>query len=314
MKISGFSFVRNGIKLFYPVVEAIKSVLPIVDEFVIAVGNSDDDDNTREEIEKIGDPKIRIIDTVWKDEDKKGGRIYALETDTAKQACGGDWLFYIQSDECIHEKYLQVVQKRCEELLDDKRVEALVFRYKHFWGDYNHYHNGHGWYPREIRIIRNIPAIHSWMDAQSFRYFDNYESPLQQEGTRKLKAAMVDAEIYHYGWVRPPRLMQNKRVVMDSNYWGKKKVEEMHRNAPDEFDYGPMNLLAEFKDTHPEVMREFINKFDWADKLQASGKPNKFRAKHNHEKLLYRIISFIEKNLNGGKQIGEFKNYVLIDV
>ena len=199
MKISGFSFVRNGIKLYYPVVEAVKSVLPIVDEFIIAIGKSDDDDNTREEIEKIDDPKIKIIDTVWKDEDRKGGRIYALETDVAREACSGDWLFYIQSDECLHEKYHPDVQKRCEELLNDNRVEALIFRYKHFWGDFNHYHNGHGWYPKEIRIVRNLPEIHSWMDAQSFRYYENYGHPHQQEGTRKLNAALVDAEIYHYG-------------------------------------------------------------------------------------------------------------------
>jgi len=314
LKISGFSFIRNGIKLYYPVVEAVKSVLPIVDEFVIAIGNSDDDDNTREEIEKIGDPKIKIIDTVWKDEDRKGGRIYALETDTAKNICKGDWLFYIQSDECIHEKYLPVVEKRCKELLNNKNVEALVFRYKHFWGDFNHYHSGHGWYPREIRIVRNLPEIHSWMDAQSFRYFENYENPHQQEGTRKLNAALVDAEIYHYGWVRPPGLMQNKRKIMDSNYWNSKKVEEMHRNSPDEFDYGPMNLLTEFKDTHPDVMREFIKKFDWGDKLQLSGKPNEFREKHNHEKLLYKFLSVIERNLLSGNHIGEFKNYELINV
>jgi hypothetical protein len=75
-----------------------------------------------------------------------------------------------------------------------------------------------------------------------------------------------------------------------------------------------MDLLADFNDTHPEVMQEFIKKFDWADKLQASGKPNKYREKHNHEKLLYKVISFIENNLNGGKQIGEFKNYELLKV
>lgn len=47
MKLSGFSFVRNGIKLYYPVVETIKSILPLVDEFVIAVGKGDEDDTSR---------------------------------------------------------------------------------------------------------------------------------------------------------------------------------------------------------------------------------------------------------------------------
>ena len=68
MKISGFSFVRNGIKLYYPVAESIRSILPICDEFVVAVGRGDDDDTTRAEIEAIGDPKVRIVDTVWPEE------------------------------------------------------------------------------------------------------------------------------------------------------------------------------------------------------------------------------------------------------
>ncbi|NOZ61993.1 MAG: hypothetical protein GXO74_09965, partial [Calditrichaeota bacterium] len=208
MKISGFSFVRNGDKLYYPVVESIRSILPIVDEFVIAVGKGDPDDETREKIAAIGDPKIRIIDTVWEEKYFKKGVINAMQTNIAKEACSGDWLFYLQADEVVHEKYLPIIQKRCEELLPNEEVEGLLFRYKHFWGDYEHYHAGHGWYPFEIRIIRNRPDIYSWQSAQSFRRFDYYDNPRQPEGHHKLKVALVDAEIYHYGWVRPPHLMQ----------------------------------------------------------------------------------------------------------
>lgn len=314
MKISGFSFVRNGVKLYYPVAESIKSILPIVDEFVVAIGKGDDEDTTREEILKIDDEKIKIIDTEWEEQYLTDGIIYAFQTDIAKNACSGDWLFYLQSDEVIHEKYLQTIKNRCEELLKNSEVEALVFKYKHFWGDYGHYHGGHGWYPREIRIIRNEPDIHSWQDAQSFRKFDNYTSPRQKDGHRKLNAAMVDAEVYHYGWVRPPGMMQVKRKQMDSYYWGKKKAEEHYKNASTEFDYGPLNFLADFEDSDPEVMKSFIEEFNWGEKLQYDGKPDKYREKHNHEKLLYKFLSFIEKHLYGGNQIGEFKNYELIDV
>lgn len=312
MKISGFSFVRNGCKLYYPVVESIKSILPIVDEFVIAVGKGDEDDNTREMIASIGDPKVKIIDTVWEEKYFKKGIINALQTDIAKNACSGDWLFYLQADEVVHEKYLPVIKKRCEELLENKEVEGLLFRYKHFWGDYNHYHDGHGWYPYEIRIIRNHPNIHSYQSAQSFRYFEYYDNPRQEKGTRKLKVALVDAEIYHYGWVRPPHLMQNKSKALNSVHWGKNKAEEYYKNAPKEFDYGPLDRLAVFKDTHPAVMSDMISKFNWGDKLQYSGKPNKYRQPHKHEKLQYRILSWIEKNLLGGRQIGGFKNYELV--
>ncbi|MCB0729439.1 MAG: hypothetical protein KDC88_00280 [Ignavibacteriae bacterium] len=313
MKISGFSFVRNGISLYYPIVESIKSILPIVDEFVIAVGKSSGDDNTREKIEQINNPKINIIDTDWEEKYFKKGIINSIQTDIAMKECKGDWLFYLQADEVVHEKYLDTIQNRCNELLNDEEVEGLLFGYKHFWGDYKHFHNGHGWYPNEIRIVRNLPEIHSWQSAQSFRKFDYYDNPRQEQGHHKLKVAKVDAEIYHYGWVRPPHLMQNKKRALDSVHWGMNKAKDYYEKAPKEFDYGPLDLLAEFNDTHPKVMDEMIQKFNWEDKLQNSGKPNKYREPHKHETLKIKFISWIEKTFNDKKTIGGFKNYILLN-
>jgi hypothetical protein len=125
--------------------------------------------------------------------------------------------------------------------------------------------------------------------------------------------ATVDAEIYHYGWVRPPHLMQNKRRSLDSVHWGLGKAKDYYDKAPKEFDYGPLNLLKKFEGTHPHVMQERIEKMDWNDKLQYSGKPNPYRAKHKHERLKYRFLSWIEKVFNNGEQIGGFRNYILLD-
>lgn len=311
MKISGFSFVRNGDKLYYPVVEAITSILPICQEFVIAVGKGDEDDRTREKIAAIGDPKIKIIDTEWDEQYFRRGIINAMQTDIAQQACSGDWLFYLQADEVVHEKYLPVIEARCEELLPNREVEGLLFRYKHFWGDYDHYHDSHGWYPFEIRIIRHMPTIHSFESAQSFRHFEPYENPRQDYGTRKLKVAPVDAEIYHYGWVRPPHLMQNKQKALATLHWGRKRADQYYQQAPTYFDYGPLDRLKRFEGTHPRVMQERIKQLDWQDKLQYSGKPLKNRALHKHERLKYRFLSRLEKILGVG-QIGGFKNYVLL--
>lgn len=313
MKISGFSFVRNGIKLYYPVVESIKSILPLVDEFIITVGKGDEDDTTKEEIVKINDSKIKIIDTVWEEKYFKGGIINAIQTNIAKNACSGDWFFYLQADEVVHEKYLPVIKHRCAELLNDKNVEGLLFGYKHFWGDYNHYHDSHGWYPNEIRLIRNLPEIHSWQSAQSFRKFDYYDNPRQPEGHHKLKIARVDAEIFHYGWVRPPHLMQNKKRALDSFHWGLSRAADYYQKAPEEFDYGPLNLLAKFEDSHPSVMTDKINQLNWSDKLQLDGKPNKFRKPHKHEMFNYRLVTWLEKNFCNGRSIGGFKNYILLD-
>lgn len=312
MKISGFSFVRNGIKLYYPIVEAIKSILPIVDEFVVTVGRGDEDDETRQRIAGIGDPKVKIIDTVWDEKHFKGGIVNSIQTDIAMQACSGDWLFYLQADEVVHEKYLPVIQARCRDLLEDQSVEGLIFRYKHFWGDYDHYQAGHGWYKNEIRIVRNKPDIHSWQSAQSFRRFDYYDNPRQQDGHHKLNVARVNAEIYHYGWVRPPHLMQNKKRALDTVHWGVKRAEKFYGNSPKEFDYGPLNLLARFEDTHPQVMQNMIAQMSWKEKLLYSGRPDPRREPHKHEKLRNKILSILEKMMRG-KEIGGFHNYILLD-
>ncbi|MGE5481109.1 MAG: hypothetical protein ACM3U1_11875 [Chloroflexota bacterium] len=311
MKISGFTFARNAAKLYYPIRESIESILPICDEFVVALGKGDEDDTTREEILSIGSDKIKIIDTIWDDKWKRG-TIHAVQTDVAMKACTGDWLFYVQADEVVHEDDLPIIKARCEELLEDKRVEGLLFDYVHFWGDYDRYHASHGWYPHEIRIVRNLPDVHSFESAQSFRRFDFWENPRQETGTHKLNVAKANARIFHYGWVRPPHLMQNKRRYFYANHRGKEQSELDFAAAPKEFDYGPMSKIAKFTGSHPAVMKGMIARMNWKDKLQWEGKPDPGREPHKHEKTKNKILSFIEKNFNGGKQIFTFKNYNLL--
>lgn len=312
MKISGFSFARNAVKLYYPITEAIRSILPMVDEFVVAVGEGDEEDTTRGEIESIGNPKIRIIDTIWEKEYCTRGAINAIQTDIAKQACTGDWLFYLQADEVVHEKHLSIIRRRCQELHDNETIEGLLFKYRHFWGDYDHYHTSHGWYSHEIRVIRNLPEIHSFESAQSFRYFYEYRRPHQKDGTRKLRVAPVDAEIFHYGWVRPPHLMQVKNRAFFSIHWGKQRADDHFDRGPVEYDFGPLDRLKTFEGTHPEVMNERIARMDWKDKLQYRGKPNPNRRLHKHERFRYRVQTWLEQVFFGGRQLFTFKNYKLI--
>jgi len=316
MKISGFSFGRNTSKLYYPIKESIESILPICDEFIFALGKGDEDDNTRELIEAIGSDKIKIIDTEWDTEAFPNGTENAHQTDIAISHCSGDWLFYVQADEVVHEKYLPVIKDRCEQLLEDERVEGLLFKYRHFFGDYDHYINHHGWYQNEIRIVRNRPDLHSFESAQSFRRIPNFDgkSYRKQEGTHKLKVAELDAYIYHYGWVRPPRYMQNKKKALDSIHKGDKKAEELYKEREEEFDYGPLKKMEKFKGTHPAVMEEKMKDFNWGDQLNYHNNKLPNRPKFKHEKLKYRFISFLERNLNGGKHFFPFKNWELIDV
>jgi hypothetical protein len=292
MKISGFSCVRNAQKLFYPVVESIRSILPVCDEFIIAVGEGDPDDQTRKMILDIGSSKIKIIDTDWNQKEYIAGDMFRKQTDIALSQCTGDWCFYLQADEVIHEKYLPTIVQKCEKYLNLRDVFGLLFNYKHFWADFDHYHISHAWYPREIRIVRNNCGIGSWRDAQSFRC-----------NAKKIPVALAEADVYHYGWARPPSVMQVKRKEFKKFYG--ENLQEISRS----YDYGSLEGVPVFTGTHPEVMKEWVAKINWKDQLQYSGKSKTLQ---KHAKPKYRILTFLEQRLLGGKQIGGFKNYKLV--
>ncbi|HEY9124909.1 MAG TPA: hypothetical protein VIO15_11260 [Bacteroidales bacterium] len=310
MKISGFTMGKNVTKLYYPIKESILSILPICDEFIVALGNCDEDDKTREEILSINSPKIKIIDTVWDIEKYPNGTEMAHQTDIAKSYCTGDWLFSIQTDEVIHENDLPKIKRRCEELLHDEEIEGILFKFIHFYGDYQHHNDSHGWHKHEIRIIRNNKDIHSWCDSMSFRRIPNFDgiSYRSKNGAYKLKVALVDATIYHYSWVRPPEFMQKKNNAFTKVIKGSSFVPQQNIQY---FDYGPLNKLPIFKGSHPQVMNECIARFNWKDKLQYSGKLKKGRGKQKHEKLKYRFITFLEKYVFC-RPMWEFKNYILL--
>ncbi len=284
--ISGFSFARNAEILGYPIAESIRSILPICDEFIIAIGKGAENDHTRAIVEGINDPKIRIIDTEWKDLDKIRSLTYSQQTNIALSHCKHPWCFYIQCDEIVHEKYLPHIKEICERYIDNKELEGFLFKYKHFWGDYDHYVVNHKWYSREIRIIRNGIGIQSIGDAQSFK-----------KGADKVKVIPIDAEIFHYGYVRHPKLMQSRTRAITINYWGESKTKEMFDNKPDAFDYGPLNRITRYKDTYPEVLKQRIASMDWKHLLRDTGKLTTI---HDHDKFKNRFLTLIEKYLFGG--------------
>ena len=287
--------VRNAEKLYYPLVESIKSILDMVDEYVVVIGNNDPDDGTLEMVESIKSDKIKIYRSEWDFKAYPGGSELAHQTDIAKSYCTGDWLFYLQADEIVDAKEHLSIRHACMMNLHNKEVEGLIFRYLHFWGDYNHaFVDSHAWYRREIRIIRNLPDIHSWRDAQSFRVIPDFtkEKYLQKEGTRKLNVAEIDAHIYHYGWVRPPQLMGKKQIYFEDCYKDENRdsVEEV---VISEMDFGAMELIPKYKGTHPAIMKDRIAQFNWGDKLNYTHKLGR-KPKHKHEKLKYKLLTWIE--------------------
>lgn len=313
MRVSGFTFIKNASKLYIPVKEAIASVLPLCDEFVVALGAGED--HTRAIIESLNDPRIRIIDTVWDTSTYSKNTVFARETDKAKAACTGDWLFYIQGDEAIHEKYLPVVRAAMTRYQNDPDVDGLLFGYKHFWGDFDHYNRSHVFYDAEIRVVKNNPKIHSWKDAQSFRKFETFGytyGEYQNLGGNMLNVVRIPVEIYHYGWVRPPEMMMKKNISSSITYRGVAATTEKFSGLTAAFDYGPMGLLTIFEGTHPAVMQEWTQKIHWKQQLNYGTRRGKIAHPEKHERLKYRILSWIEVNLLGGRRLGAFKNYKLV--
>ena len=242
MKVSGFTFLRNGQRLGYPFVASLRSILPLVDEFVIALGPCDDD--TEKMVREIGDPKIKIISTQWNEKMRGdysvGGFVYGQQKSIALFNCTGDWAFYLEADEVVHENDLPKIRAVMEKHLDDPRVEALAFDYLHFYGNKNTIAWSPGWYRSEVRILRNtIPAWSS--EALFFNVVDSHKK------SRHPRAAHTGAPIFHYGWVRSEAQMNLKSASVQ-RYW--------NSEPPAKVDYSKIDaaVLQRFTGTHPQVV------------------------------------------------------------
>ncbi len=290
MKVVGFTFIRNAVKYDYPVAESIRSILPLCNEVIVNIGNSED--STEELIQSINDPTIRIVHSVWDDSLKEGGRVLAIETDKAFKHVpdDADWCIYIQADELIHEDYYKVIREAMEKYKEDKRVEGLLFKYKHFYGSYDYVGDTRKWYSHEIRIIRNDKSIYSYRDAQGFR----------KEG-RKLHVKSINAFIFHYGWVKHPKFQMQKILGFEKLYDADNTVDKISKEVTEQFDYSEIDSLNWFMGSHPTVMQPRIARQNWIFKHDISRKKFSFKG---------RILHWIEKVT--GKRLFDYKNYKII--
>ncbi len=290
MKISGFTIIRNAVINDYPVVEAITSILPVVDEMIVLVGDSED--ATKDLIKSIDSPKIRIFDSVWDKSLRKGGEVLCVETNKAFKLTDpqSTWAFYIQADEAVHEKYLPAIREACEKYKDDLRIEGLLFKYLHFYGTYDYVGDSRRWYDREIRIIRNDRSINAYRDAQGFR-----------KGSQKLKVKPLEAYVYHYGWVKSPQQMKRKMKDV-AKYWMEDNEEwEQFMRTEDVFNFDDFDAIKKFGGTHPKVMQQRIARMNWNIELDTKRKKLSFK-----NRLLYAFEKLT------GIRLFTFKNYKII--
>ena len=290
MKVSGFTFIKNALVYDYPIEEAIKSILPICDEFIVAVGKSEDE--TLRLIEQINPNKIKIIETEWDESQREGGRVLALETDKAfaEISNDADWAFYIQGDELVHEKYLDVIYESMLKFKDDDQIDGLLFNYLHFYGSYDFIGSASNWYKNEIRVIKNNKSIYSYKDAQGFRKMDN----------EKLRVRPIKAYIYHYGWVKDPEAMQRKQENFHK-FWHDDNWMEQNIPIVKEFDYNKnIKELSRFSGEHPKVMQNRISRKNWAFSYDIT-----FNRKSLKDKIKDLISNYFGINLG-------YKNYHIV--
>ncbi|MCK5847438.1 MAG: glycosyltransferase family 2 protein [Bacteroidales bacterium] len=291
MQIDGFTYVRNGIKMGYPFIPSIKSILPIVDQLFVVVGDSDD--GTREAVEAIGNKKIVIIDSIWDDEMRKNGQVFREQANIGLRNSKADWLIHIQADEVILEDSRDAILEGIKEADKNPEVDGLLFPYYHFWGDYNHIRHTRRTHNFEIRAFKNNRNIMSYKDSQGFRIFKDGD----EDGV-KLKVIKVPVQIFHYSYTRHPQLMSNKSNYFNrfwhNNDWLKEnKVQE-------DFDFNAVDKLEVFEAKHPGYMKETIAQKNW-DFVYDPSKSNMSLKDKFHNKW--------EKIF--GNRLFAYKNYIL---
>lgn len=263
MKVSGFTFIKNGVILGYPFVQSIQSILPIVDEFVVNIGDSDDD--TLELIKSIDSPKIRIIESKWSQNMKDKGYVYGQQKMISQFNCSGDWAFYIEGDEIYHENDLNQIKASMESHLKDSNIEALVLDFYHFYGNANTYLDSPGWYRSEARIIKTSCRSYA-PDGLFWVVLGN-----NKKG-RYPKAKHTGVHCFHYGWVRSQDQM-NLKSKQVQRYWGR-----VHQKI----DYTQMDskIFKRFNGTHPKVIQDWLPKDLEVFKVDPSYKLTKKQKRH----------------------------------
>jgi len=267
MRVSGFTFLRNGQVLGYPFIESIRSILPIVDEFVIALGPCEDE--TQAMIEAIGDSKIRIIHTQWNEAMKDRGYVYGQQKMIAQFNCSGDWAFYLEADEVVHEDDLPKIRSAMEKYLHNDAVEALVFDYLHFYGNARSYLWSPGWYRKAPRIIKN--SVRSYAPDGLFWLVLE-----RNKIGRYPQAALLGATMYHYGWVRSEEQMNLKSEKVQ-RYWDKTVTK---------IDYTDIDgsIIRRFEGEHPAEVKPWLPECN--DIFQANSAHSLTRKEKKHRWML----------------------------
>lgn len=243
--VSGLTIIRNGVKLNYPFLEAIRSALPICDEFVVVAGDSDDE--TLERLAALDDKRIRIVHTEWSPLVTPRKCLLAQQTNIGLAYCRGRWALYLQGNEILHERDLPRIRSLMETHADNPEIEAMLVERLTFWSDFNHYVAA---YPRRYkytaRVIRPNIGTYSIRDGMSFAIFDDFSTH-----GRYPRSIDTGADLFRYDYVHTVEQQARKfaQAVHRSGTGIEAARDYFYRTYPRQF-------LAAFHGDHPAVMRE----------------------------------------------------------
>jgi hypothetical protein len=290
LKITGFTFVRDGLRLGYPFIESIRSLLPLCDEIIVNVPTSTD--NTLQAVRAIGDPKIRVIESEWSSDYRAGGLALSHHTNLALEQCAGDWCVYIQADEVLHEDSIPAMKAAMRQELANPQAQGLLVNYTHFYGSYWTEVYSFGWYYREVRVVRRDPSIRSCGDAQGFRTTSGEKLLVKNSGGR----------YFHYGYALEPGQARVKLGNLSEVYANTKSCAELAQR-PARF-YEDDQKVKPFRGAHPATMRETISAATWT---YQSRNPL-IRLRRNY---FWEDVALLLKRCTG-ITLGVHKNYRLI--
>jgi hypothetical protein len=279
----------------------LRSLAPLVDEIVVAVGDSTDGcEKALADLAAQLSCPVKTFSSPWEAAAHRGGAELSRQTNLALQATRGDVAFYLQADEIVHEEDYPKFRRDLEQFKNDSSLDALAFEYVHFYGTFDTVAYSRHWYRREVRALKTNRNLKSFGDAQGFRIQN-------ADGTwSKPKVALSTARIFHYGWVRPPQTMAAKSNEMDRLWQGTQLKSEKHTS---ENVYPPQYGLRPFEGTHPLVMQERVR--DFQKNFPNFSPFENVKLKWDKRDLKAFGAAVIEK-ISGGWRPGEWQNFEIV--
>lgn len=173
IKISGIQPISNAVSLGYPFIEAILSVLPIVDEVLVNEGGSSDKTLFYlKKLQKTFPDKIRIFNKPF---------YYCKAWESIDEAINylinqakGDWIIQLFGDEIWHEKSLAKIKETIEKASKESYNSIRTICH---WASF---HRIDSYEYKSVRILRNLDDLKSHWCGDDFRIAETEkENPAQ---------------------------------------------------------------------------------------------------------------------------------------